>query len=64
MLIIDRFEGGFAVVETNAGMISIPRADLPANVKEGDALKIIIDADETKYRKRRIECKMRNLFKV
>jgi len=63
MLIIDRFEGECAVVETDTGMINIPRADLPTGAKEGDTLKLVIDADDTKARKKRINNMMNNLFK-
>ena len=63
MLIIDRFEGEYAVVETDKGMINIPRADLPTGAKEGDALKLTIDADGTKARKKRIDGMMNSLFK-
>ena len=33
---IDRFEGDYAVLETDEGMISIHRAQLPSYAKEGD----------------------------
>ena len=63
MLVIDRFEGDFAVVETSKGMVSIPRADLPPGAKEGDSLKISIDAGATEERQKRIDDKMNKLFK-
>ena len=63
MLIIDRFEGDYAVVETDKGMINIPRSDLPTNAKEGDTLRIIIDVDDTVARKNRINGMMKDLFK-
>jgi hypothetical protein len=62
MLIIDRFEGDFAVVETDKGMINIPKADMPNGAKEGDVLSIAINSDETASRKKRIEDKMNRLF--
>lgn len=37
-MIIDRFEGGFAVVETEDGMINVDRSFLPADASEGDVL--------------------------
>lgn len=37
-MIIDRFEGGFAVVETKDGMINVDRSFLPSDVREGDVL--------------------------
>ena len=63
MLIIDRFEGDFAVVETSDGFVNIPKKDLPRNAKEGDVLNINIDSNETDSRKKRIEGMMNNLFK-
>ncbi len=62
MLIIDRFEGNFAVVETDSGMVNIPKADMPNGAKEGDILNIVIDSCETASRKKRIEGKMNRLF--
>ena len=63
MLIIDRFEGDFAVVETSAGMIGIPVADLPEGAKEGDALVIQVDGSATMGRKEKIDKMMNDLFK-
>jgi len=63
MLIIDRFEGKFAVVETTDGMVNIPKSDLPTGAKEGDVLKIVIEEGATKARAERIEKKMNDLFK-
>jgi len=63
MLIIDRFEGDFAVIETSDGFVSIPKKDLPAGLQEGDILSISVDKNETDSRKKRIEGMMGNLFK-
>ena len=54
MLIIDRFEGDFAVVEADDTFINIPSAELPDNAKEGDVLRLVIDIDATDERKKRI----------
>lgn len=62
MLVIDRFEGDFAVVETSNGMVNIPRADLPAHVKEGDILVIQRDASAVAKRKDSINQMMLNVF--
>ena len=62
MLVIDRFEGEYAVVESSKGMISIPRSDLPAECREGDILRLQIDQNSTTERKKRIEGLMNNLF--
>ena len=63
MLIIDRFEGEFAVIEADSGMINIPRSEIPPSAKEGDVLRFIIDSDETTSRKERIEGLMDKVFK-
>ena len=63
MLIIDRFEGSFAVVETNEGIVNIPRSELPKEAKEGDCLRLLVDRDGTAARKKRIEGMMGSLFK-
>ncbi len=60
-VIIDRFEGNFAVCEKeDLEMIDIEIKNLPALAKEGDVLiiengDIKIDTLETKIRKKRIE---------
>ncbi len=43
MLVIDRFEGEWAVVEYNKSTFNIPRALLPEETKEGDVLKLTIE---------------------
>ena len=63
MLIIDRFEGDFAVVETGNAIINVPCSELPKGAKEGDCLRLIIDMDGTAERKKRIDSKMNRLFK-
>ena len=51
--IIDRFEGDYAVVEfTGRRMVEIHKRDLPAGLKEGDAIRskdgaYVIDERET-----------------
>ena len=56
-VIIDRFEGDFAVCEKDdRSILNINRRDLPSDAKEGDVLnvdgyKINIDTDETAKRK-------------
>ena len=54
-VIIDRFEGDFAVVELpDLSMVNLPIALVPG-AKEGDVVKIIICENETDERKKRIE---------
>lgn len=63
-LIIDRFEGDFAVCETeDLEFINIPNAALPEGAKEGDVLTISLDKEETESRKEKIEGLMNSLFK-
>jgi hypothetical protein len=63
VLIIDRFEGEFAVIETDNGIINIPRADIPAAAKEGDVLVLGLDKKGTNERKQHIDGMMNKLFK-
>lgn len=68
-LIIDRFEGDFAVCEVQAEkrMISLRRAELPAGAQEGSVLLvtdnvIALDQDETNQRKEKIKKLMDSLW--
>jgi hypothetical protein len=68
-VIIDRFEGNYAVCEKeNREMINIERAKLPPEAKEGDVLildddgGITIDREETARRKETIERLMDELW--
>lgn len=57
-VIIDRFEGNFAVCEKeNKTMVDIPKEILPDEAKEGDVLtiSISINSKETEKRKKIIE---------
>lgn len=57
-VIIDRFEGEFAVCEKDdRTMVDIPRQLLPEEAKEGHVLNIniSIDIEETEKRKKIIE---------
>lgn len=38
MIILDRFEAEFAVLETDDGMENVPRTQIPTQAKEGDIL--------------------------
>jgi tRNA A58 N-methylase Trm61 len=65
MLIIDRFEGRFAVVEYESGKVfNLPRYLLPTEAKEGDVinLDISIDHEETAKRKLKTQSLMDELF--
>lgn len=61
-VIIDRFEGDYAVVEIEVGKcVNIPKILIP-NAKEGDIIKIEIDNKETLERKKHIQELMNNVF--
>jgi hypothetical protein len=65
MLIIDRFEGDFAVVEYKEDhTFNLPRSLLPPGAKEGDILTLTmtIDNESAETRKERIETLMDELF--
>lgn len=68
-VIIDRFEGNYAVCEKeNQEMIDIEKEKLPAGAKAGDSLiikedgVILPDLGETKNRKKRIEKLMEDMW--
>lgn len=59
-VILDRFEGEFAVMEFEDGYKNIPRNILPTEAREGDVLVLhdehwIIDPKATSKRKQKIE---------
>lgn len=68
LLIIDRFEGGFAVCEQeDATMVDVDVKLLPEGTKEGDVLRVengvyTIDADATLERTNRIRQLMGELW--
>lgn len=63
IIIIDRFEGDFALVELeNMEIIKIPRKLVPENAKEGDILEIRIDQEATKKRQEEVKGKFKDLF--
>ena len=67
MIIIDRFEGGKAVLETDLGMQAINRELLPADANEGDVVIFesgiyFIDQQSTDERRKAMEEKLRRLL--
>lgn len=67
MIIIDRFEGEFAVCESDGGMIDIKRSLLPDDAREGSVItqkngKYVIDADAENARKSRLFDMQNELF--
>lgn len=61
MIVIDRFEGNFAVCEMDGQMVNIPRSCIPPQAGEGSALQLV-PADDAAARQRIIE-KQNHLFK-
>lgn len=62
-VIIDRFEGDYAVVELpDRSTIDMSKKLIPQGAKEGDVLKIEIDKDETAKRRERIQKLMEELW--
>ncbi len=61
-VIVDRFEGDYAVVEIAIGKcVNIPRVLVP-DAKEGDIIKIETSKKETEERKKYIKDLMNNVF--
>ena len=61
-VIIDRFEGEYAIVELEVGKcVNIPKVLIP-NSKEGDIIRIEIEKKETEERKKHIQELMNNVF--
>lgn len=61
-VIIDRFEGEFAVVEVGGSFVDMPVELVPEGAKEGSVLTITIDENETKNREEKIRGMMNQLF--
>lgn len=54
-VVIDRFEGKFAILELENGeVVNVPIDIIPQGAKEGDVLLIEIDKKETENRQKRI----------
>lgn len=61
-VIIDRFEGEYAIVELNLGQfVQIPSVLVP-KAKEGDVIKITVDKEASQKRKENIQNLVNNLF--
>ncbi len=63
-VIIDRFEGGFAVVELpDGGMCDMPLPLVPKDAKEGSVITIGVNREETEIRTKNAENRLKGLFK-
>lgn len=61
-IIIDRFEGDFALCETENGKILNVPSELFVNAHEGDVFDITFNETETKERKENASNRLKNLF--
>ncbi|MFZ3131792.1 MAG: DUF3006 domain-containing protein [Desulfosporosinus sp.] len=66
MLIVDRFEGDWAVIEYGRAAFNFPRSLLPPDVKEGDVITMSISVDQTntKERRQKAEEMMKGFFDI
>ena len=67
IMIIDRFEDGFAVCECCGEIICVPRSLIPEGAKEGDVLTesengYIVDSDETERKRAEINKLLNDLW--
>ena len=63
-VVIDRFEGEYALVEDeNKNIINMPKCLLPENSKEGSVIKIELDEDETKRKNNDVKKIFDSIFK-
>lgn len=64
MLIVDRFEEDWAVIEYGGTTFNLPRSLLPQDVKVGDIITMNISVDHavTKERRQKAEEMMSGLF--
>ncbi|MFZ5649932.1 MAG: DUF3006 domain-containing protein [Bacillota bacterium] len=51
MLVIDRFEGEYALIEYKKRIFHIPKSLIPKGAREGDAIKIQITVDKDAAKK-------------
>ena len=61
-VIIDRFEGDYAIVEIEVGKYAKLSKELVPNFNEGDVIKIEFDENETIKRKNRVKELIKNVF--
>jgi len=62
-VIIDRFEGDYAVIELpDMSTVNMPIQLIPKGAREGDVLIIEIDAEETKNRREQVKKLMDDLW--
>ncbi len=64
MYLIDRLEGGWAVIEGEGETFKLPRQLLPGDAREGDVIQITvgIDRQATRVRKEKVKQLMEDVF--
>ena len=62
MWIIDRFEGEYAIIESDGVTFDVPLCALPDGVAEGDVISVCADREATKERSEHINSLMNKLF--
>lgn len=65
MLIIDRFEGDWAVIEDGSKTFNIPRMLVPKGAREGDIIvvQVTVDREATTARKSQMQGLAADLFR-
>lgn len=61
-VIIDRFEGDYAIVELPDGTFADMPKVLLEDASEQDVIEILVDRDETAKRKLNIDTMIKNMF--
>lgn len=63
IVVIDRFEGEFAIVETETEkLINMPKALIPKKAKEGSVISIELNEQKTKERQEKISKLMNRVW--
>ena len=65
LLVIDRFEEGWAVLDHGGKIFQVPRQLLPPEASEGDVLKahFVVQRAETEERAKSLKDRFEDLFK-
>ncbi len=62
-MVIDRFEGEFAVIELeDKSLVNVPIKILPPDAKEGDIISITINKEATNKAEKEMTTRLKNLF--
>lgn len=66
-MVVDRFEGEYAVIETKDGMVNVHISQLDENIREGDCVvlkdgRYTVDTAETSERRTKMAQRLRRLM--